>query len=143
MSKKILYYVGVGIGVIFFIVGLLMCVGILKLTGSPYEDMYTTSFGADFYTYTYNSTIHIQDTLSNIYRCMGVLLILVGAITALKYYIKIVEEQEKDEVVAILKAISYNIKKKNEDSSTVTFTDIPALRKEAISPNMNNELPPL
>lgn len=70
--KSIIQIIGLTVGLFFIFVG------IIRIATAE-ADIYSASFGADFYTYTYKGIVEIAEILASIRVSLGWIIISIGA----------------------------------------------------------------
>lgn len=82
-------YIGVIIGVLCIVIGLVFF-------ATTSTSIHSTSFGADFYTYTYQGIVAVVETGVKLIKLLSLILILGGALVDCHYVKKIIEKQKKE-----------------------------------------------
>ena len=82
-------YIGAIIGVVCIIIGLVF----FATTASS---VHSTSFGADFYTYTYQGIVAVVEVGVKLIKLLSLMLILAGALVDCHYVQKILKKRQKE-----------------------------------------------
>lgn len=82
-------YIGIVIGTLCIVIGIFFF-------ASSNCSVYSTSFGADFYTYAYRGIVAVAELSAKIAKLLSLLLIALGALTDCHYLQKLSESRKKE-----------------------------------------------